>query len=56
MATNMFPSNFEFVFLPRFGSEVDRFRVAGRLTTFHFMRKLTVIIGSYKSTKNNELP
>ena len=44
------------VFLPRFESEVDRFWVAGRLTTFHFIRKITVIIGNYKSTKNNELP
>ena len=45
-----------FLFLPRFGSEVDRFRVAGRLTSFDFIRKLTVIIGNYKSTKTNERP
>ena len=42
-------------FLPRFGSEVNRFRVAGWLTTIYFIRKLTVIIGKYKSTKNIEL-
>ena len=44
------------IFLPRFGSGADRFRVAGRLTTFQFIRKLTVFSGNYKSTKNIELP